>query len=124
MRRSAFALLGLPGTTLSRLRGALPQIPEFPLEIDAQLERDALYSQYLGRQDSDMAAIRRDEDRPIPESLDYLSLPGLSRELAVKLARQRPVNLAQAAAIEGMTPAALVLLLAKIHKKHVNRRAV
>ena len=124
VRRSATALLGLPDITLARLRSVLPEIPAFPPEIDAQLERDALYVQYLGRQDSDMEALRRDEGRAIPETLDYLALPGLSRELAIKLSRQRPTNLAQAAAIEGMTPAALVLLLARIRKLQADRRAV
>jgi tRNA uridine 5-carboxymethylaminomethyl modification enzyme len=124
VRRSAIALLGLPDITLARLRTVLPDIPEFSLEIDAQLERDALYVQYLGRQDSDMEALRRDEDRAIPDTLDYLTLPGLSRELAVKLARHRPANIAQAATIEGMTPAALVLLLARIRKTQADRRAV
>ena len=124
VRRSAIALLGLPDITLARLRSVLPDIPAFAPEIDAQLERDALYVQYLGRQDSDMEALRRDEGRAIPEALDYLTLPGLSRELAIKLSRQRPANLAQAAAIEGMTPAALVLLLARIRKLQADRRAV
>ena len=65
---------------------------------------------------------RRSFDRAIPEMLDYLTLPGLSRELAVKLARIRPSNIAQAASIEGMTPAALVLLLSAVRKSAPERR--
>ena len=68
-------------------------------------------------------ALRRDEDRAIPDTLDYLSLPCLSRELAQKLARLRPANLAQAASVEGMTPAALVLLLARIRRNSAERQA-
>ena len=124
VRRSAFALLSQPDVTVDRLRQALADFPDLSAEIAAQLERDALYAQYLARQDSDIAALRRDEHRLIPDTLDYLMLPGLSRELALKLARHQPANLAQAAAIEGMTPAALVLLLARIRKTADQRQAV
>ena len=86
------------------------------------MERDALYAQYLDRQDTDVAALRRDEQRAIPDALDYLTLPGLSHELALKLSRIRPANLAAAAAIEGMTPAALVLLMARIRKSSPKRQ--
>jgi tRNA uridine 5-carboxymethylaminomethyl modification enzyme len=124
VRRSAFMLLSMPGITVEKMRGTLPDFPELTDEIATKLERDALYAQYLGRQDNDIAALRRDEGRTIPETLDYLAMSGLSRELALKLARHRPANLAQAAAIEGMTPAALVLLLARLRKPAVGRQAV
>ena len=123
VRRSAYALLSQPEATVARLREALPDFPDLSPEIAAQLERDALYAQYLDRQASDVMALRRDEDRAIPDTLDYLSLPGLSRELAQKLARLRPANLAQAASVEGMTPAALVLLLARIRRNSAERQA-
>ncbi|MGQ0565029.1 MAG: tRNA uridine-5-carboxymethylaminomethyl(34) synthesis enzyme MnmG [Gemmobacter sp.] len=123
LRRSGFALLAMPDVTVARLRRERPEIPAVAPEIAAQIERDALYAQYLGRQDSDIAALRRDEARAIPASLDYLSMSGLSHELALKLQRLRPDNLAQAAAIEGMTPAALVLLLARIRKTTGERHA-
>ncbi len=119
-RRSAFALLSSPGVTIEAFGTA---VPTFPPEIAAQLERDALYSQYLDRQDKDIAALRRDEKRAIPVTVDYLTMPGLSRELGLKLSRLRPANMAEAAAIEGMTPAALVLLLARIRKTPDLRRA-
>jgi tRNA uridine 5-carboxymethylaminomethyl modification enzyme len=115
-RRSAFDLLSLPDVTIARLREAVPGLKEMAPEIAAQIERDALYAQYLHRQAQDVAALRRDEARAIPAGIDYLSMPGLSRELAVKLSRQRPANLAQAGAIEGMTPAAMVLLLARLRR--------
>ena len=121
-RRSAYALLSLSGVTVGRLRDAIPDFPDLSPEIAAQLERDALYAQYLDRQSSDVAALRRDEGRKIPESLDYRTLPGLSGELAQKLARLRPSSLAHAAAIEGMTPAALVLLLAHVRRASTVRQ--
>ena len=123
VRRSAFALLSHPEVTVARLRDAVADLPRLSPEIAAQIERDALYAQYLDRQAGDVMALRRDEDRAIPDGLDYLALPGLSHELAQKLARLRPANLAQAAAIEGMTPAALVLLLARIRRISAGRLA-
>ncbi len=123
VRRSAFALLSHPEVTVARLRDAVTDLPCLSPEIAAQIERDALYAQYLDRQADDVMALRRDEDRAIPDGLDYLALPGLSHELAQKLARLRPANLAQAAAIEGMTPAALVLLLARIRRISAGRLA-
>jgi tRNA uridine 5-carboxymethylaminomethyl modification enzyme len=117
-RRSAFDLLSLPDVSIARLRESVPGLAEISPEIAAQIERDALYAQYLHRQAQDVAALRRDEERAIPAEIDYLSMPGLSRELAVKLSRLRPTNLAQAGAIEGMTPAAMVLLLARL-RRHV-----
>ena len=121
-RRSAFTLLSLPDVNVARLAGILPDFPDIAPDIAAQLERDALYAQYLDRQSNDIDSLRRDEGRAIPEMLDYLTLPGLSRELAVKLARIRPSNIAQAASIEGMTPAALVLLLSAVRKSAPERR--
>jgi tRNA uridine 5-carboxymethylaminomethyl modification enzyme len=116
VRRSAFDLLALPGVTVARLRDAIPGLPDLLPDVAAQIERDALYAQYLDRQSQDIAALQRDEAREIPEGIDYLAMPGLSRELALKLARLKPANMAQAAAVEGMTPAAMVLLLARLRK--------
>ncbi len=116
VRRSAFDLLALPDVTVARLRGAIPDLPEIAPDIAAQIERDALYAQYLDRQAQDIAALQRDEAREIPEGIDYLTMPGLSRELALKLSRLKPANMAQAAEVEGMTPAAMVLLLARLRK--------
>lgn len=116
VRRSAFDLLALPDVSIDRLRQSLPDLPAMDPAIAAQIERDALYAQYLDRQTQDIAALRRDEERKIPPGVDYLQMPGLSRELAIKLSRLQPANMAQAAAVEGMTPAALVLLLARVRK--------
>jgi tRNA uridine 5-carboxymethylaminomethyl modification enzyme len=80
-----------------------------------------LYEQYLGRQTSEAEALRREEAALIPNELQFSGLPGLSAELAAKLQKHRPATLAHAAKIEGMTPAALVLILA--HVKRVRRGA-
>ena len=79
-----------------------------------QLEHEARYAPYLERQAEDVARLRRDEAVSIPRSLDYRALAGLSHELRGKLETVRPETIAQAARIEGMTPAALTLLLLRL----------
>ena len=83
-------------------------------EIVEQLEIDAQYAGYLDRQDADIVAFRRDEGRALPAGLDYGAVSGLSNEIRQKLERIRPATLGQAARIEGMTPAALTLILAYV----------
>ena len=80
------------------------------------MERDALYAKYAERQDRDVAAIRRDEAEVLPDDLDYGAMSGLSGELRAKLSAARPDTLGQAARVEGMTPAALTLILAKVRQ--------
>ncbi|MCU0907344.1 MAG: tRNA uridine-5-carboxymethylaminomethyl(34) synthesis enzyme MnmG [Rhodobacteraceae bacterium] len=113
-RRSAFEWLAVPDITPEILVTAAPELAEIPSDTFAQLARDALYQTYLGRQARDAEALRRDEDRVIPADFDYAALPSLSNELRQKLAQRRPATLAQAGRIEGVTPAALVLILARL----------
>jgi tRNA uridine 5-carboxymethylaminomethyl modification enzyme len=86
-----------------------------PAVLD-QLSIDAQYAVYLERQKADVEAVRRDEAREIPDWLDYAQIPGLSSEVRQKLAAQRPSTLAQAQAIDGVTPAAVTLLLSVIRR--------
>jgi tRNA uridine 5-carboxymethylaminomethyl modification enzyme len=116
MRRSAFSLLSLPETDPEQIAALCPEFAGEPVEIQRQIAIEALYAQYLERQSEDAASIRRDEAVKIPEDFSYSTLGGLSGELRFKLERTRPASLAQAAAIEGMTPAALTLLLAKLRQ--------
>lgn len=115
-RRSALALLALPDVTTNRVADLVPEFSRFPQEIQRQIGIDALYAQYTDRQRSEAEALSREEALAIPTDFIYAELPGLSTELAVKLDRVRPSNLAQAGRMEGMTPAALTLLLAHIRK--------
>ncbi|MEM6438256.1 MAG: tRNA uridine-5-carboxymethylaminomethyl(34) synthesis enzyme MnmG, partial [Pseudomonadota bacterium] len=80
-----------------------------------QLQIDARYAQYEERQRRDAESLRRSEAQPLPPDIDYSALSGLSGELREKLDAARPSNLGQASRIEGMTPAALTLIL--IHSK-------
>ena len=89
------------------LQGTAPDVVE-------QLEIDARYAGYLERQDADILAFRRDEELLLPERLDYAAICGLSTECRLKLAAVRPRTLGQAARIDGVTPAALTLVLAHV----------
>lgn len=113
-RRSAFDLLAFPEISLDRLRAVWPEIGKIAPKIAAQLEVDARYAAYLRRQDEDVAQLKRDEAVRIPDDFDYGSLPSLSAEIRQKLLRHRPATIAQAGRIEGMTPAALLTLLARL----------
>ncbi len=115
-RRSAFEILSYPGIGWGDLVRIWPDLAEAPQWAQARLSADAVYAVYLDRQASDIAQYRQDRERPIVIDDEIDSVPGLSVELRQKLKDARPTNLAQAAMIEGMTPAALTLLLARSHK--------
>lgn len=116
-KRTLYNALTVAGTKLEDLRDFAPELKDVPVELSKQLERDALYSHYIARQKNDVTALRRDGKKEIPPCLDYGSIPGLSNELKSKLAAASPDNMAQAARVEGVTPAALMLILAEI-KRH------
>ncbi|TWT15905.1 tRNA uridine-5-carboxymethylaminomethyl(34) synthesis enzyme MnmG [Reyranella sp. CPCC 100927] len=116
--RSAIDLLGYPGMSIARLASVWPALSAISPAIAEQLEIDALYQGYLGRQQADIEAYRRDEALHLPGNLDYGAIGSLSAEIRQKLMAQRPGTLGQAARIAGVTPAALVALL-----KHVRRRS-
>ncbi|KQX38800.1 tRNA uridine 5-carboxymethylaminomethyl modification protein [Devosia sp. Root436] len=114
--RSAFDLLSYPDVTPADAGQLWPEVLEIPSEIIEQLVVDAQYAVYLERQRDDIDAVRRDEQKPIPDHLDYAAIPGLSMELRQKLQQYRPQTIAQAQAMDGMTPAAVTLLLAVIRR--------
>jgi tRNA uridine 5-carboxymethylaminomethyl modification enzyme len=110
IRRSALDLLGL--SDMPSLTRIWPEIGEIAPDIAEQLEIDAQYAGYLDRQEADILAFRRDEARALPAGLDYGAVIGLSNEVRSKLEAIRPATLGQAARIEGVTAAALTLVLA------------
>jgi tRNA uridine 5-carboxymethylaminomethyl modification enzyme len=122
VRRSIPDLLGYPDVDLSRLEGLFAASASWSPEVREQIENDGHYKGYLDRQEADIRSWRKDEGLKIPDDLDYGSLSGLSNELRGKLEQLRPVSLGQAGRIDGMTPAALTLLLAAI-KRGSSRRA-
>lgn len=115
-RRSGFDLLAFGEEARPVVEDLFPDFAALPLGIREQTSIDALYAQYLHRQEQDARLLQREEDTVIPDDLDFRSMPGLSAELALKLTRQRPATLAHAGRIEGMTPAALTLILAHLRK--------
>lgn len=115
-RRSAFDLLSFPGVTFDDLVRAAPELGAIEPDTRDQITREATYAVYMDRQIADVETLRREEANAIPEGFDYSRLAGLSNELKAKLGRLRPQTLAQAGRIEGVTPAALALLLANIRR--------
>lgn len=116
-RRDLFGLLSYPTVSLDALTPFWSQIPEFDARMRQQLETEARYAVYLDRQRADIQAFKRDEKVSLPLDLDFAQLPGISNEISAKLNAAKPATLGQASRIEGVTPAALTLLLA-----HVKRR--
>ncbi|MFW6024159.1 MAG: tRNA uridine-5-carboxymethylaminomethyl(34) synthesis enzyme MnmG [Dichotomicrobium sp.] len=115
-RRTAFELLAYPDVTWGRVAALWPQLETIPPKIAARLQIDARYSVYVQRQEADIAAFRKDERIAIPRGFDYGAISGLSNEVRQKLQHHRPATLAQAGRIDGVTPAALMLLLAHLRK--------
>ncbi|MHA6299505.1 tRNA uridine-5-carboxymethylaminomethyl(34) synthesis enzyme MnmG [Devosia sp. CAU 1758] len=115
-RRSAFELLSYPDIAVADLVKMWPELGSIAPVVMEQVEIDAQYAVYLDRQKADIEGVRRDEQRRIPDDLDYAAIPGLSTELRQKLAAHRPQTIAQAQAMDSMTPAAITLLLAVIRR--------
>lgn len=122
-RRSAFQLLAFPEVTFDHLLQLDPALSAIDHEAREQLAKDALYANYIDRQQRDIDVMRRDEMQEIPADFEFAGIDGLSNELKMKLGRVRPSNLHQAAKIDGMTPAALTLLLAKLRQARRERSA-
>ncbi len=116
VRRTAFELLALPDVSLASLQPIWPELAKIAPKTAAQIEIDAKYAVYLDRQARDIEAFRRDAAMVIPENIDYGALPGLSNEIRARLLAVRPRSMGQAARIEGMTPAAMTLLAAKLRR--------
>ena len=116
IRRTAFELLSYPDVTLDQILRACPLLADVSPRILRQLEVDAKYHVYLDRQRTEIESLRREEARALPTDLDYASVVGLSNEVRAKLDQVKPATLAQAGRLEGMTPAALSLLLAHLKK--------
>ncbi len=117
IRRSAFDLLSYPDMTVDQLYPVWPQLADIPASIAEQVATDALYAVYLDRQAADIAALRRDEALTIPDAFDFSALAGLSNEIKQKLETVRPATIGQASRMDGMTPAALTLLLSQVKRQ-------
>jgi tRNA uridine 5-carboxymethylaminomethyl modification enzyme len=115
-RRSAFELLAFPGVDMARLQAIWPGLGAIARPHAAQLEIDARYASYVDRQETDVVSLRKEAGIRIPPELDYGVVANLSTEVRERLQALRPATLAQAGRMEGMTPAALMRLLAHLKK--------
>ena len=116
-RRSAFELLAYPQIGVANLKKVWPCFGEIEANIAEQVEIDAKYAVYLRRQATDVESYRRDEGLALPHDLGYDAVPGLSNEVRAKLHAHKPRTIGQAGRIDGMTPAALTLLVAYLRRQ-------
>jgi tRNA uridine 5-carboxymethylaminomethyl modification enzyme len=116
VKRNGIEVLGQKGITISTLRGIWGNIPQFERNIDEQVEIDAHYMGYLKRQTHDIEAFKKDESIAIPKDINYELFSGLSTEIKSKLKEIQPATLGQALRIDGVTPAAVIILLSFIKR--------
>jgi tRNA uridine 5-carboxymethylaminomethyl modification enzyme len=117
-RRTAFELLSYPDIEIGDLARIWLQLGDLAPKIAQQLEIDAKYEVYLSRQAADMESYRRDEGLILADDIDYAALSGLSNEARAKLETHRPRTIGHAGRIDGITPAALTLLVAHVRRRH------
>ena len=120
-KRTGYELLSFPDVTFEHIISLDPNLEDIDAVVRRQVERDALYANYIERQQRDIDLLRKDEAHLIPSEFDYSGIEGLSNELTMKLQNALPTNLAQAARIDGMTPSALTLLLSHL-KRGIKKR--
>ena len=121
--RSANQILGQKSVNMSKIREIWPEIKYFSREIDEQLEINSHYKGYLKKQKADILAFKRDENLLIPENLNYDSFSGLSNEVKSKFKKIKPKTMGQALRIDGITPAAVYILLSHLKRKSIKHIA-
>ena len=121
--RSADEILSQKDVNMSKIRGIWPEIKDFGLEIDEQIEINSHYRGYLKKQNADILAFKRDENLLIPDNIDYDQFSGLSNEVKAKFKEIRPKTMGQALRIDGITPAAVYILLSHVKRKSIKHIA-
>lgn len=122
-KRTAIEALSLADFDFTHIEMLSDKIADFSDEIKTQVKNDALYTNYIARQAKDVEALERDEKYTLPDGMDYSGIVGLSNELVSKLQTVQPRDVAQAGRIEGITPAALVLIVAWLKRQKTKERA-
>jgi len=117
--RSSNEILAQKGVSMKKIRELWPDIPFFNKEIDEQIEINAHYSGYLKKQKADILAFKRDENLIIPDKVNYDNLSGLSSEVKAKFKEIKPKTMGQALRIDGITPAAVYILLSHVKRKSI-----
>ena len=123
INRSANQLLGQKSVNMTKIREIWPEIKYISNEIDEQLEINSHYKGYLKKQKAEILAFKRDENLIIPENLNYDSFAGLSNEIKSKFKKIRPKTMGQALRIDGVTPAAVYILLSHLKRKSIKHIA-
>ena len=121
--RSSNEILSQKGVNMKKIREIWPEIPYFEKEIDEQIEINAHYRGYLKKQKADILAFKRDENLIIPEKVNYDNLSGLSNEVKSKFKEIKPKTMGQALRIDGITPAAVYILLSHVKRKSIKHIA-
>jgi len=117
--RKSNEILTQKGVDMRKIREIWPDIPFFDNEIDEQIEINAHYRGYLKKQKADILAFKRDENLIIPEGVNYKDLSGLSNEVKAKFQQIKPKTMGQALRIDGITPAAVYILLSHVKRKSI-----
>ena len=123
VKRSAFEVIGQRNVNMAKIRQIFPSLPAYSAALEKQVEIDAHYSGYLNRQSNDIKAFKKDEAVTIPVGIDYSKMSGLSNEIQFKLNKVKPKTLGQALRIDGVTPAAAIILLSHIKKLKIKASA-
>ncbi len=123
VKRSASKVLAQKSVNMSKIREIWPEISYVSREIDEQLEIKSHYRGYLKKQNADILAFKRDENLIIPDSINYDSFSGLSNEVKSKFKKIRPKTMGQALRIDGITPAAVYILLSHLKRKSIKHIA-
>jgi len=121
--RSSDEILTQKGVDMGKIREIWPDIPFFSNEIDEQVEINAHYRGYLKKQKADILAFKRDENLTIPDNINYDNFSGLSNEVKAKFKEIRPKTMGQALRIDGITPAAVYILLSHVKRKSIKHIA-
>jgi len=121
--RKSIEILTQKGVDMNKLREIWPNIPFFDKKIDEQIEINAHYRGYLKKQKADILAFKRDENLIIPDKIDYDQLSGLSNEVKDKFKSIKPKTMGQALRIDGITPAAVYILLSHVKRRSIKRIA-
>ena len=117
--RKSNEILTQKGVDMKKIREIWPEIPFFDKKIDEQIEINAHYRGYLKKQKADILAFKRDENLVIPEKVNYDDLSGLSNEVKAKFKQIKPKTMGQALRIDGITPAAVYILLSHVKRKSI-----
>ena len=121
--RTASHILGQKSVNMCKIREIWPEIPYVSREIDEQLEIKSHYRGYLKKQKADILAFKRDENLIIPDNINYDSFSGLSNEVKSKFKKIKPKTMGQALRIDGITPAAVYILLSHLKRKSIKHIA-